>query len=43
MQTEIRFKDLLHNFDISVEGTAAVFLYIDSTQGWKLVDQSKAA
>jgi len=31
------------NFDISVEGTAAVFLYIDSTQGWKLVDQSKAA
>ena len=32
-----------NNFHITVEGTAAVFLYIDSTQGWKLVDQSKAA
>ena len=31
------------NFLITVEGTAAVFLYIDSTQGWKLVDQSKAS
>ena len=31
------------NFHITVEGTAAIFLYIDSTQGWKLVDQSKAA
>lgn len=31
------------NFDITVEGTAAIFLYIDSTKGWLLVDQSKAA
>ena len=31
------------DFHITVEGTAAVFLYIDSTQGWKLIDQSKAA
>ena len=31
------------DFHITVEGTAAVFLYIDSTQGWKLVDQSKAS
>ena len=32
-----------NNFLITVEGTAAVFLYIDSTQGWKLIDQSKAS
>jgi hypothetical protein len=31
------------NFVISVEGTAATLLYIDSTKGWLLVDQSKAA
>ena len=31
------------NFIISVEGTAAILLYIDSTKGWLLVDQSKAA
>ena len=32
-----------NNFNITVEGTAAVFVYVDSTQGWKLVDQSKAS
>ena len=31
------------NFDITVEGTAAILLYVDSTKGWLLVDQSKAA
>jgi len=31
------------NFIISVEGTAAILLYVDSTKGWLLVDQSKAA
>tara|TARA_Y100000004_G_scaffold88128_1_gene98793 strand:- start:221 stop:1534 length:1314 start_codon:yes stop_codon:yes gene_type:complete len=31
------------NFQITVEGTAAIFLYIDSTKGWLLVDQSKAS
>ena len=31
------------NFKIVVEGTAALILYIDSTKGWLLVDQSKAA
>jgi hypothetical protein len=31
------------NFVISVEGTAAILLYVDSTKGWLLVDQSKAA
>ena len=30
------------NFHITVEGTAAILLYIDSTKGWLLVDQSKA-
>jgi len=32
-----------NNFIISVEGTAAILLYVDSTKGWLLVDQSKAA
>ena len=31
------------NFDITVEGTAAILIYVDSTNGWLLVDQSKAA
>jgi len=31
------------NFDITVEGTAAILLYVDSTKGWLLVDQSKAS
>ena len=31
------------NTTISVEGQAITLLYIDATQGWKLVDQSKAA
>ena len=31
------------NFEITVEGTAAILLYVDSTKGWLLVDQSKAA
>tara|TARA_A100001201_G_scaffold86487_1_gene76225 strand:- start:71 stop:1486 length:1416 start_codon:yes stop_codon:yes gene_type:complete len=31
------------NFQITVEGTAAILLYVDSTKGWLLVDQSKAA
>ena len=29
--------------NITVEGTAAILLYVDSTKGWLLVDQSKAA
>ena len=31
------------NTTISVEGQAITLLYIDATQGWKIVDQSKAA
>ena len=31
------------NFVASDEGTAAILLYVDSTKGWLLVDQSKAA
>ena len=30
-------------FQITVEGTAAILLYVDSTKGWLLVDQSKTA
>tara|TARA_R100000900_G_scaffold109634_1_gene85222 strand:- start:1181 stop:2632 length:1452 start_codon:yes stop_codon:yes gene_type:complete len=32
-----------NNFKITVEGTAAILLYVDSTKGWLLVDQSKAS
>ena len=31
------------NFHITTEGIAIIFLYIDSTKGWLLVDQSKAS
>ena len=31
------------NFISNIEGANAIFLYVDSTQGWLLVDQSKAA
>ena len=31
------------NFVISVNGTAANFIYIDATQGWALIDASNAA
>ena len=32
-----------NNFIISVEGTAANFIYVDSTRGWVLTDASKAS
>jgi hypothetical protein len=31
------------NFIVSVEGTAANFIYVDSTRGWVLTDASKAS
>jgi len=31
------------NFDITVEGTAAQFIYVDATRGWVLTDASKAS
>jgi len=31
------------NFDITVEGTAANFIYVDATRGWVLTDASKAS
>jgi hypothetical protein len=32
-----------NDFIVSTEGTAAILLYVDSTKGWLLVDQSKAS
>jgi len=31
------------NFDVTVEGTSAQFIYVDATRGWVLVDASKAS
>lgn len=31
------------NFEATTEGIAIIFLYIDSTKGWLLIDQSKAS
>ena len=31
------------NFDITVEGTSAQFIYVDATRGWVLTDASKAS
>ena len=38
-----KIQGVASNFVINTEGTAAIFLYVDSTKGWLLVDQSKAS
>ena len=38
-----KIKGSTDNFVSNIEGATMIFLYIDATQGWLLVDQSKAA
>jgi hypothetical protein len=38
-----KIQGLTSNFEATTEGIAIIFLYVDSTKGWLLVDQSKAS